>query len=377
MTITFFKKKEVGMLARELCVRVPGKLMVAGEFAVLEPHEPLLVMAVDRYVYGSVVDSARGLMSLANFGLACLKWSFADGAVRVDSVDERVRFVQQALEVSLRYVVEQGADVVPFHLAIRSELDDGAGKKYGLGSSAAVSVTVVALVLRRFLGKADPYLVFQLASIAHVMVQGNGSGADIAASAYGGVLKYTSFRADWLLDVIAKSASIGEMVRCDWMYASIEEVSFPESVHVYVGWTGSPASTGNLVRDILRLKETDLPAFSTFLRGSREAVMLCARAMKANDVAGFLQGIRQNRAALTALGVAARVQIDTPLLDTLSDIAESLGGAGKFSGAGGGDCGLAFMPESSVVDTLYERWRAAGIEPLSLTLDVDGLFFTS
>ncbi|WP_255259664.1 hypothetical protein [Lentibacillus sp. CBA3610] len=31
-----------------LTVKVPGKLMVAGEFAVLEKHQKLVVMAVDR-----------------------------------------------------------------------------------------------------------------------------------------------------------------------------------------------------------------------------------------------------------------------------------------------------------------------------------------
>lgn len=362
-------------MTEKLAVKVPGKLMVAGEFAVLERHEPLLVMAVNRFVYGELEDAAERKLTLTNFDLNDLSWQFTNEQVTVDSEDHRVQFVQLAMEITLRYLIERHVQVTPFHLTIRSELDDGAGKKYGLGSSAAVSVTVVALILQKYLGKADPFLVFQLASIAHVSVQGNGSGADIAASAYGGLIKYTSFQAEWLLQQMENTDSIQAIITNDWPYVSIERTTLPEDLDVYVGWTGSPASTGNLVHDILQLKQTDKHAFSTFISASREAVEGCVAAMKANDVTAFMQNITKNRHALTALGKAANVAIDTPTLDALSDIAEAFGGAGKFSGAGGGDCGLAFIhnTDADKRKALFARWEEAGIEPLTLQLYESGI----
>ena len=32
------------------CIRVPGKLMIAGEYAVLDPNYKCMVVAVDRYI---------------------------------------------------------------------------------------------------------------------------------------------------------------------------------------------------------------------------------------------------------------------------------------------------------------------------------------
>src|SRR5699024_1014986 len=152
----------------KLNVKVPGKLMVAGEFAVLEPYEPLLVMAVDRFVYADLEDVSVGALTLENFGLHEMEWVFTDSELQVQSEDDRVTFVAAAMESALLYVSERGISLSPFHLFIRSELDDGAGRKYGLGSSAAVSVAVVGIILEKYLGEMDPFLVFQLASISHV-----------------------------------------------------------------------------------------------------------------------------------------------------------------------------------------------------------------
>src|SRR5690625_6892029 len=83
-------------------------------------------------------------------------------------------------------------------------------------------------------------LVFIIASLAHVITQGNGSGADIAASSFTGMIEYTSFQAEWLLKAYKKSTSITQLIESEWKYLSIKELSLPESVQLVVGWTGSP-----------------------------------------------------------------------------------------------------------------------------------------
>ncbi len=66
-------------------------------------------------------------------------------------------------------------------------------KKYGLGSSAAVTVATVKAILRFYGVKMSNELVYKLSAISHYSVQGNGSAGDIAASVYGGWLAYQTF----------------------------------------------------------------------------------------------------------------------------------------------------------------------------------------
>lgn len=350
--------------------------MVAGEFAVLEPDYNLVVMAMDRYVEVTIADAAENKLSLIDFGMHNLTWNYFDREIHIDNTDPRLSFVKEAIGVALLYLEERQIDFSPVEISVKSELDDvESGHKYGLGSSAAVVTAMVAAVLAKFLPN-DPVedLVFKLASIAHVSVQGNGSGADIAASTYGGILGYRSFQAEWLLDELKKEASIVELVDRDWKYLSIERVTLPADLRLCVGWTGSPASTGSLVKEIRKLKGQ--AAYAAFLAGSKAAVEDVLHGMQHNDLARFLKGIEANRVVLAELGLAANVVIETERLLELSEIAKDLGGAGKLSGAGGGDCGIAFVQSEFAADILKRQWELAGIKPLNMVMSLTGTTYT-
>ncbi|MDY0395006.1 phosphomevalonate kinase [Virgibacillus halophilus] len=249
------------MSKTSLTVRAPGKLMIAGEFAVLEPYNRLAVMAVNRFVYANIALADTNCLTLKDFKLRDMPWEFANKQVGVDTADKRVRFVESAMSVALLYLYEEKTTWQPFHLSVKSELDDEAtGKKYGLGSSAAVSVSVITAILQQFLQKKpDAELVFKLAAISHARTQGNGSGADVAASAYGGIIAYSSFQAYWLRDAYQEATNLKALLSRDWPYLSLQPVQLPAHVHVCIGWTGSPASTASLVDKVLQLKKNDPP----------------------------------------------------------------------------------------------------------------------
>lgn len=347
--------------------------MVAGEYAVLEKHHTLVAMAVNRFVYATIVDDGKHTLDLNNLGLHDVRWTFEGGSVVLDHSDTRLRFVHQALEVALTYAAEQGIDLSKFSLTVDSALDDESGVKYGLGSSAAVTTAVVAAVLRLlFNEEPTKELLFRLAAVAHVRTQGNGSGADIAASVYGGMIEYTSFQADWLLEADADARSITDLVTQEWPYASVAPVHVPKNIRMYVGWTGSPASTFRLVDKLLVLKKTNRALFDTFLQRSEEAVQLFLRGMKESDVEAIYQGVEANRLALAQVGVEANVPVETALLEQLSADARAVGGAGKLSGAGGGDCGIAFLTSEKQKEELFDLWEQADIKPLPIQLTMDG-----
>ncbi len=351
--------------------------MIAGEFAVLEPNYKLVVMAVDRFVYTTLNEASEYTITLENFSLDNLRWQYKDGHAFIESKDERVLYTSNALDVACRYLDELNIPIKPMHIAIRSELDDASGRKYGLGSSAAVVTSIISAILTAYLPHPpEPMLVFKLAAITHVNTQGNGSGADVAASAYGGFIEYTSFQAEWLREANRTTQSLIELVNMNWEYLSIKPFRLPEHAHMAIGWTGTPASTGQLVKNILKLKVTDLEAYEQFLLDSKTAVAQFIQGAKVNDIPLMQAGIKKNRHALARVGMEAGVDIETDVLKTLCDIAERCGGAGKSSGAGGGDCGIAVMTTHDQVDRLEERWTSVGIEPLSLRMAPQGAAVT-
>ncbi|GAA0430648.1 phosphomevalonate kinase [Lentibacillus halophilus] len=350
-----------------LTARVPGKLMIAGEFAVLEPYQKLAVMAVDRFVYATLEEKGENLVSLDAYDLRGLAWTYKAGAVDVKTDDSRISFIENAMSVVYTYLLENHVTPNYFHLSIRSELDDASGRKYGLGSSAAAVTSVVYIMLAKYLcEKPSEPLVFKLAAMSHVLTQGSGSGADVAASSYGGWLEYSSFQADWLTTMYEQTDSITELVEKDWPYFSITPIDLPEDIHMCIGWTGSPASTSELVGKISTLKRSCPAVYNDFLSNSQQAVTTFLHGFQTGESASVIEGIRQNRNALESLGKNADTAIETPTLTTLCDLAEAFGGAGKPSGAGGGDCGIAFMPSKEKAKQLLQTWKEAGIKPLDM-----------
>ena len=82
-----------------------------------------------------------------------------------------------------------------FHLTIDSNLADNSGQKYGLGSSAAVLVSVVK-ALNEFYGlELSNLYIYKLAVIANMKLQ-SLSSCDIAVSVYSGWLAYSTFDHD-------------------------------------------------------------------------------------------------------------------------------------------------------------------------------------
>jgi len=57
----------------------------------------------------------------------------------------------------------------------------------------------------------------------------------------------------------------------------------------------------------------------------------------------------------------------------LSEIANKAGAAGKLSGAGGGDCGIAVCFSANVADKIRKQWQEAGLYLLDANIDYDGI----
>ncbi len=362
------------MSEQRLEISVPGKLFIAGEYAVLEPGHPAMVIAVNRYMKGDIRPNREYHLSLPGLGLDSLYWTYEDGEVVFAKTSKRLSFIKNTLEVCLQYLSERQIPLAPFSLRITSELDDASGKKYGLGSSAATAVTVVTSILHFFHQRdvqVSRELIFKLASIAHFKTQGNGSCADIAASTYGGWIQYSIFDQRWLIREIASKKPLKEILSRKWPGLEITKITPPDSLHLCVGWTGEKASTASMVGRIQHLKQDHRESYEQFLADSKASVQKILAGFQENDMNKVFQGIRSNRAALKKLGDLTGVPIETEELRNLIETANRYG-VGKTSGAGGGDCGIAFVTDESDIERLKATWRNQDIYPLELSVSPEG-----
>lgn len=291
--------------------RAPGKLVLSGAYAVLE-GATALVAAVDRYV---LADSARA----------------------PDLVTPEVR-------------AAIGDAPAPWFDA--AALREG-GQKLGLGSSAAILVASLgALALEKEPGLGASELaerVFARALAAHAEAQGGGSGIDVAASTYGGVLA-------------ARRTSGGLALRA---------VTLPSELRVHVLSLGRAASTPELIGRVRALRERDPTLHTACLAAQAAASEAAVDAVDAGDAPAFVRALRAQTAALTRLGEAAGAPIVTSELRELEALAEQAGAALLPSGAGGGDVALwvslaadAPAPENLPVSPLKVGLGAPGLHPL-------------
>lgn len=346
--------------------KAPGKLYIAGEYAVVETGYPAVVVAMDQFVtvnisateeYGSIISHQYQENSVY--------WRRAGAELVVDNRDNPFHYILSAIRLVERFAIENGFELQLYDLEVDSDLDSSDGLKYGLGSSAAVTVATVK-ALDAFYGlHLSRDQQYKLAAIAHLDVQGNGSLGDIAASVYGGWLAYRSFDKAWLATA-RRTYDLTALLNCTWPRLSIELLKPPADLRLLVGWTGAPASTSRLVDKIALAKVQQHEAYSDFLRQSERVIDEMVAGFRAQRLDKIQAALQLNRQLLNHLAAFSGVQIETTALRQLREIAQSYGGVGKFSGAGGGDCGIVLIDQHRPVTELLDHWRAAAIEPLAL-----------
>ena len=130
-------------------------------------------------------------------------------------------------------------------------------------------------------------------------------------------------------------------------------------------------STSPMIRKIQQLRDEQPSVYKRFFQDSQAAVKALDRAFREGNMNNSLQSLSDNREALMRLSDQANAEIETPLLKELIRIANRYG-AGKTSGAGGGDCGIAFIVNDDNLANLKRDWQEAGIEPLKITVSLRG-----
>ncbi len=298
--------------------RAPGKLFLLGEYAVL--HGGLaLVAAVDRYVEAVVRNDRDGYKIIGATLDARLP-------VRVLDVAERAELLDK-LTVDVSAVFE-------------------GEEKLGFGSSAASCVAI----LRAARPDLADGAVFAIADHAHRLHQnGRGSGADVAAATFGGLLAYR-IAAEW-----AEYPWIGEPPR----FAVAEPVELPFDIRIEAFWLGQPASSSELSGQVA--KQVHRPDVRATLSSIAATASLGIDACVAGQAADFLAALDSGDALMERLGeqTAAPIVIDGH--KTLRTLAKEFGFVAKPSGAGGGDFSIVAGSKSGRWLRFTTEAAAAGL----------------
>jgi phosphomevalonate kinase len=299
----------------------PGKLMVSGEYAVLD---------------GAVAIVAS-----------------ADVRVTVRWVDQEATLPPEA--AATRALAERELGAVAGWLTLDASDLRKAGKKLGLGSSAAASAAVAGAVLATHgFDLNDPVVqqrAFKLALAGHKAIAPEGSGADVAAASLGGFVRF----------------------RLGAGGAEATRVEFPEQVQARVVWTGKEARTSEFVRAVRAFEARDGQGFAKLRGELLDQALRFADAIQRANVPEIIAATGAYGRAMGELGRAADVSIVTPELAQIAGLAGEHGGAAKPSGAGGGDVAIAFFPDATSAAAFDEACRAAKLDLLDLRLGAPGV----
>jgi phosphomevalonate kinase len=290
--------------------RAPGKLILSGAYSVLW-GAPALVTAVARF---ATADTTRPPVHVSEEVALAAREGVIDAPCFVDAGPLRT--------------------------------DDGAGgtRKLGLGSSAAIlSATLLAKAPAL---ESDRPRLFESALDLHRRAQGGGSGADVAASVFGGTLRFLRGDAGPLL----------------------EPTALPAGLALTIFYADASASTQEFVAQVRRFAGGSPAAFAPLLSRARAGAEDAARAQ---DARAFTRALDVQFAALAELGASADVAIVTPAVAELAALAREEHGAFGPSGAGGGDVAF-FAAEAGPSRRFVERAQQLGLTPLDATIHAPG-----
>lgn len=321
-------------MSSSVTTSTPGKLMLMGEHAVVYDRG-CLVTAVDQRLRVTVTKSNNPQQLTVNAPDVQVSGYQHDLSHDKDSTDlpKAVRFVVK----SVQNFYQQNQLQTGLQIETTSEF----ASTFGFGSSSAVTVGTIAALANLFAVELSKKELFDLAYKTVLDVQGVGSGFDLAAAIWGGLLYFETG------GKVIEPLEVGQLP-------------------LLIGYTGVKADTVTLVKQVATRKERYSELMDTIFDLSWEAVKQGKTALLNHDwqELGELMSIHQGLSY--ALGVSS-IQLEKQIMAALD--AGALGA--KLSGAGGGDCMLALV--TSNADSVKEAISNVGGQVLDVPLLAQGV----
>ena len=244
-----------------------------------------------------------------------------------------------------------GEKLPALDLSITGKLERD-GVKFGIGSSGSVVVLTLKALAAALQKDLSKDILFKLASYTLLKQGDNGSMGDLACIVYEDLISYRSFDREKIAELIDQ-ITLSELLDKDWDYR-ISPVVPVLQAHFLVGWTKQAA----ISKDMVKMAKSRIS--SKYLSETEAAVQAAIKALETGDknlLKSSLQTVSDQLESLSP-------DIYVAKLKKLKEAEQGLDAIAKSSGAGGGDCGIAFAFDQASRAALVERWQQEGIELL-------------
>jgi mevalonate kinase len=305
----------------------PGKLILLGEHA-SSRLKPALVFAVNMRIQAE-------LRPLENKNGHILLTSERYNVYREPFPNTKLGLVNTVITTFFR---EMNVVKKPCEIIIHSNIQPG------FGSSAGVIAAILGVLDRYHHTNLTKKQLLDIGLKANFEVKGYGSGLDIGAAIYGGLIKYQKGQ---------------------------EPINLPcTNLSFIVGNTGIKAPSGPIVKKVKELESKQPKRTKKIFQRIEEIVLEAEVAIQQADLACLGELMCENQELLRKLGVSS------PTLEAMIQAAMEGGALGaKLSGAGIGDNMIALTENN---DAARERVRrvinkTAGKALLETTIDTKGL----
>jgi mevalonate kinase len=215
----------------------------------------------------------------------------------------------------------------------------------GLGASAASSVAI-ARAMAEELGMIVPdEKINEVAYEAEKAYAGNPSGIDNTAATFGGLM--------WFQKNMMGGANI------------IERIGIKKPVEIVIGSTGKVANTKAMVEGVGERKLANPQKYESLFKQAEALAYEGRKALEANNLKKMGELMNENHRLLQ------EIEVSSPELDLLVDIAQKQGAFGaKLTGGGGGGCMIALTPTTELQEQVASAIEKAGFEVLRTKIGV-------
>ncbi|MGO0154104.1 phosphomevalonate kinase [Leuconostoc mesenteroides] len=325
-------------------ILIPGKLFLAGEYAITNPGNAALIVAITTGLAIEINTAHEFSTITSNIITDDLTLNINQ---KIPEQTDDWRFVRAAVNLMAQYIhlKRNRPTLQEINIDIKSNMNHRTGK-IGLGSSAAVVVGIVSALNNHFKLNLTLLTQFKIAALAHLHVQKNGSLGDVAAITYGGVIAYQSPDLSQY-QTADKNWLQPDIVDVPWKKLNIVPLEWPQNWQILLGATHESADTSKAL--------SSKTLSTSFFKESQHITDDVVQAVINNDYEQFSKSLRLNQ---TVLRNTLSQEYVTPKLDMLLQTLGST--AGKISGAGFGDNGFAVVNGPT---DLPEKWLSAEIEP--------------
>ena len=298
----------------------PGKLFLAGEYAVTYPQGEAIILPVKIGI--TVTITTKKKYAIINLQYPKESMSFS---VISDIPNPYLRL---GMEVVRQWLEAKKIPWRIFSVTINSTLVADHGK-YGLGSSGAITVALIGALLTFHNVSFTTETLYKLAVIATVQNYQDTSFGDVACSSLAQPIHYRKFLPSMM--PLIKTLHVHTLIDMPWEGLLLTPIH-PLPLTPIVIYSGTSADSHTLVKLLTPYLTLD------WVKQSNQYV----HALMTSWDTKVIDAIRHH---LQTLATISKAPLLTKGIDAILKIAHEFDGVGKFSGAGGGDCTLVFIPE--------------------------------